>query len=381
MAVQKFNNQPKGPFLGDKQMYLEAGIDPYTGKAINDKNCSGMYTFVDPKLAPDIYRIIKKMDEQQAIRRYTWYNLPDELDGKLIERILYYRGQGILYYFEAGEKFLFLPFTLNGRINEYGRYTAVSPLPFNGVSEVDTTEGYEYLTGDIKYPVYKVLLPDELNEDVLLGSCVILQDFSNAIEQHNMGRNQINDVLCKMEAEALPLARTNLFSHSGITGVRVPDTDCFDNVLAASKMITKSAMVGSPLVPIVSDIEFQELTKGAGDSNPEAHLMYLQALDNFRLQTYGIESGGVFEKKSHTLQSEQEMNEANNGLIYNDGLELRQHFCNIVNSIWGLNIWCEPSENIIGDSNLDGVRDDEIDQSGNYNEVPNEIQGDSEDGE
>jgi hypothetical protein len=29
-------------------------------------------------------------------------------------------------------------------------------------------------------------------------------------------------------------------------------------------------------------------------------------------------------------------------LVYKDGLDRRQRFCDIVNSIWGIGIWCEP---------------------------------------
>ena len=40
----------------------------------------------------------------------------------------------------------------------------------------------------------------------------------------------------------------------------------------------------------------------------------------------------------------------------NDYVKIRQNFCNIVNSIWGLGIWYEPSENITGaDMNGDGL--------------------------
>ena len=36
-----------------------------------------------------------------------------------------------------------------------------------------------------------------------------------------------------------------------------------------------------------------------------------------------------------------------------DGTSIRQNFCNIVNSIWGLGIWCEPAQNVMG-ADIDG---------------------------
>ena len=85
-------------------------------------------------------------------------------------------------------------------------------------------------------------------------------------------------------------------------------------------------------------------------------MLALQSLDNLRLSSYGIDNGGLFEKKAHILQDEADVNGGPVGLILQDGLTIRQNFCNIVNSIWGLGIWCEPAENIIGaDTNGDGL--------------------------
>ena len=62
------------------------------------------------------------------------------------------------------------------------------------------------------------------------------------------------------------------------------------------------------------------------------------------------------EKKAHELQSEADINGGPVGLVMQDGTSIRQNFCNIVNSIWDLGIWCEPAENVSGaDANGDGV--------------------------
>ena len=104
--------------------------------------------------------------------------------------------------------------------------------------------------------------------------------------------------------------------------------------------------------PITSAIEFQELFDGPVGKAQE-FLLAMQALENFRLSTYGLENGGLFEKKAHKLETEQQMNTSTVGLVYEDGLAIRQNFCNIVNSIWGTSIWCMPSESVTG-SDLDG---------------------------
>ena len=54
-----------------------------------------------------------------------------------------------------------------------------------------------------------------------------------------------------------------------------------------------------------------------------------------------------------------------------DGASIRQNFCNIANSIWGLGIWCEPSENVSGaDINGDGLLYDR-NENGESNGVDN----------
>jgi hypothetical protein len=101
----------------------------------------------------------------------------------------------------------------------------------------------------------------------------------------------------------------------------------------------------------------------------------MQSLDNFRLSLYGLDNGGLFQKKSHMLEAEQEMNTGTVGLVMQDGLTIRQKFCDIVNSLFGLGVWCEISENVIGiDKNMDGQISDEQDQSGIPGEQPQEVQ-------
>ena len=56
------------------------------------------------------------------------------------------------------------------------------------------------------------------------------------------------------------------------------------------------------------------------------------------------------------LETEQAMAGGSTGIVYQDGLRLRQKFCDIVNSIWGLGIWCDVSESVMGgDVNGDGL--------------------------
>ena len=161
-------------------------------------------------------------------------------------------------------------------------------------------------------------------------------------------------------SEAIPFARTSLLSNSGIKAMRVNDESDANEVYTASRSVVEHALAGEPFVPIKSQIEFQELTSSGSAMKSEEYLLYYQALDNLRKSFLGIPASGVFEKQSHTLQSEQDMNSNSDNLVLEDGLELRQKFCQMVNAIWGLGIWCEKNENI-------ETEDEEVPGEGNQN--------------
>lgn len=95
------------------------------------------------------------------------------------------------------------------------------------------------------------------------------------------------------------------------------------------------------------------------------------------MSLYGLDNGGLFQKKSHMLEAEQEMNAGNVGLILRDSLNQRQTFCNRVNSIWGLGIWCDVSEVVLGiDKTGDGTMGENEDQGTNGKTTNEEVSND-----
>ena len=331
--------------LPDINTLIQAGFNPKTGlpiKSGDEDKCM---------LKSEIKKNLRIKDEQVALNRYKWYNLPSGLDGQLLERILYYKGQAAFFYIDTNETFYFLPYALNGTIDVYGRFMGITPIAF-GNGTTDNEKEKPWIEGLVRKPVYDIVL--DLDENIFKEGCVLLSDYSKQLGQTNIPRSVLQDTILDMEAEALPFARTNLISNSGIRGMRVNDEDQKAQVALASKSLTNAALTGKPWVPIVGNTEFQDLTAN-GINKSEEYLLYMQSLDNLRLSMYGIGEGGLFEKKAHVLQSEQAMNAGNEQLIYQDGLTLRQKFCDIVNSIWGLGIWCEASELVTGmDTNMDG---------------------------
>ena len=340
-------NNKKGPYLPNLEAFWAAGIDPKTGLPVK----------LEPLACLDqnILKNLRILDECQKVNLYKWYNLPSSIDGNLIERILYYKGQAAFWYNTIDGQFYFLPFALNGSIDVYGRYTGITPLPFNGTAK-DKEDAW--IVDLIRVPQYDIFDPELPNKKET--ACVILRDYTQQISQTVLPRASLDDPILKMMSVAIPFARTSLLSNSGIKAMRVNDETDANEVYTASRSIVEHALAGEPFVPIKSQIEFQELTSSGSAMKSEEYLLYYQALDNLRKSFLGIPAGGVFEKQSHTLQSEQDMNSNSDNLILEDGLELRQKFCQMDNAIWGLGIWCEKNENVTEE-------DEQVDGEGNQN--------------
>lgn len=346
----------------DPNLLIQAGMNPKTGLPIKfDQYGEGTW------VKDSIKRVLRIVDEQDAINRYVWYNLPKGLNGQLMERILYYRGQAMLFYIPANDTFYFLPYALDGTIDVYGRFTGVTPLPFNGAVK----DNKAWIKGLVRKPFYDIVTEDDADYDKTLEiGCVLLKDYSEQLSQTIISRQILNDPILDTMAEAYPFARTNMIANSGIKGYKVLGPEQAIEVEATSRTIKEHALSGDPYVAIRNNIESQELTVPAGMIKTEEYLMYMQSLDNFRLSLYGLDQGGLFEKKAHTLESEQEMNGSNVGLVYQDGLTIRQRFCVIANSLFGTSIWCDASSTLIGmkDDQMGDTNEEQEEDGGEDNE-------------
>ena len=354
----------------DLNLFMQAGINPKTGLPI--KFGTG------PTSKEDIKKVLRLIDEQDAVNRYVWYNLPCNLTSQELERMLYYKGQLCFFYMEDLDEFYFMPYALDGTIDFYGRYNRVHPVPMTSGTDDKAGKAQAELLAAIKLDcVYGIQLPDQVEKTDYTKKCVLLHDYTKQLSQTIISRQVVNDPIIDVMAECIPFMRTCLISGSGIKGIRVNDADQQESVHDASRGMLKAALSGEPWIALLGGVEFQELTDGAV-IKAEEYMLAMQSLDNLRLSTYGIDNGGLFEKKAHELQSEADINGGPVGLVLQDGLSIRQNFCNIVNSIWDLGIWCEPAQNIMGmDMDGDGaIYDDDAD--GANTGVESEKEGGSE---
>ena len=319
------SSRNRGPYLPNLEPFIQAGVDLKTGlpnRITNGGPCK-----------ENIKAQLRIIDEQDAVNRYVWYNLPMDLPSQEVERMLYYKGQLCFYYDKDLEQFYFMPYALDGTIDFYGRYNTVHPVPMtSGTTDEGNKAQAQYLAEKKLKCVYGMKLPDELTKDDLMNSCVLLHDYTKQLSQTIIPRCVVNDPLLDTMAECIPYMRTCLLAGSGIKGIRVTDADQADSVQDAARGMKHAALNQEPWIALEGSVEMQELTDGA-TLKAEEFMLALQSLDNFRLSTYGIDNGGLFEKKAHELQSEADLNGGPVGLVLQDGLAIRQNFCNIVNSI------------------------------------------------
>lgn len=301
------------------------------GKAGKLKTCD------DFKLAN--LKLLRVLDEQTAVRRYKWTNLPKGLNSTLIERILYYRGQGIFFKIAELDRYMFLPYSPVGGIDVYGRAKGCTPLPFGGTSSTTGQDGIQkpWIQGFQLKPIYQNQDLDDIKPQ---DACVIIRDYTQQRPQIIIPRQQLNDPLLDVMSDCVPFMRTALINSTGIKGLRINDQSEYTAVLAANDSIQKAALNGQWAVPIIGHVDFQELTSGSS-GRVQDFLLAQQGLQNYRLSTYGIPNSGVFEKKEHKLESEQEQNSSNESYAWNDSKQNRLASIQIINQVFGLNIGLE----------------------------------------
>lgn len=339
----------KGPRLPDKQTLMALGLAPRDGCTPHE----------------EIKKILRVNDEQIHINRGKWFGLPRGLTGNLIERILYYRGQGLFMYVEGMDKFIFLPFCLNTGLDIYGRYISASPIPFNGTAEIKTSEDAQKskdpmtrilsaIKVNIQYdPVDLLDIAD--NPNIMKTSGVILSDYTRQLPQTIIPKYKLTEPIIDYEARIIPYVNTALMSATGIAGIRGIPQDEQSTVDLASMQVQYAALTGRKWVPVDGAVEFQELT-GGEVAKAEEFLLTMQSMENIRLGIHGVANGGLFEKRAHTTDLENRINLGSTGYTIQDATWNRQQFSTICNSIWGTSIWYEPEENTVGqDYNGDGI--------------------------
>lgn len=351
----------------DPSTYKMAGINP---ELIHRPSCNNgkVATGITTPLKDNLFHQLEIVDLETAINRYQWYNLPVGMSSQDLERMLYLKGNLAFFYIEDLNQFFILPYAQQGGIDAYGRMVSIHPVPLATTGADDNKEKKAQIEAMINYFTqanlevqYDVVLPEELMEDpdrYLTKSAVLLHDYTGEAWNGNVeARSSLQSPLLGVMSNIIPYLNTALMNSTGVSGVRVNNADEALQVDLASNALQGASLNGQKWIAMKGQLDFQDLAQ-KNVAQVADYLQAFQSLDNYRLSLYGLENGGVFQKKAHTLQTEQNMNVqgGSTSLILKDGLDIRQRFCNIVNSIWGIGIWCEPTEQTAeADMNGDGI--------------------------
>lgn len=381
MTVNLIKQKGK-PTLPDIKTLLQAGINPKTGLPTN-LNDSG-------KLHGDLKRLLRIVDEQQAINRFEWEETGANLTSIELERLIYFKYTLVFFY--LNDQFYYMPYALDGTIDFYGRFNSIHPVPYafgledKGEAERKENVSYKLQSEELsrlRLTVVKNIKEAEefknLDEEELKKYCVIIRDYSPQISQSGIARWILNERVLDLEAECICLLKTALIVGSGVSGVRVNDADQQQQVNIASKTMEQNAINGNPWLAIVGSIEFQELT-GSKLTPTSEFFMAFQSIDNLRLSTYGIENNGVYEKQAHILESENQLNSSNKTMPQNDSYANRNNFVEIANTLFEKLLKGKKLSVKIGESianTLGGMMQDRNIKNINY-EKPEETYGGDE---
>lgn len=296
----------------------------------------------------DLYIIQKEQNRIEILERYMWINVPFGISADIIERILYYRGRGVFYYNEDLEKFQFLPFALHDIVDEYGRFTMCNSLVFTGSDseKKDKKREIRAVKENIEL-VYDLPYNKDMLENIRKKKNygIILNDSSLGLSQQPIIRaNYVKSVLHLM-ATMMQIINTAIFGSADHSLLQVESEADYDALNAQIDAINQDILKGRRFTGLIGTFPITPL-KTSSTYDVEGLFATYNSLSNLLKTINGIANSGLFDKKAHLLQEEQNLNETNADDIYYNGLRMRQEFCLMVQAYYGYPVWCSSKRTI-----------------------------------
>lgn len=272
----------------------------------------------------------------ETIERFTWSELPPGLNSDLIERVLYFRYKGA--FFRFNDRFYFLPLTLKGDIDSYGRYIGITPVLFTGqwkIKDNKIIEDISFMSG-LEYPV----LYDKEFVDQTKDMAIILTDSSLEISQDYTPMQYMIRPLIEQLTDILVLVNMDLINSAKVYTIVARDEDQKLAIEAEFENLDRKILSGRRVVVVTADTNLQELI-GSSSKDSARYFQSFQSIDNLRKSIIGIENGGTFMKQEHMTDMETEVNSSGGDAVLNNALRMRKEFAELVNAQYGLNISVE----------------------------------------
>ena len=335
----------------DTSSFLAAGITPSKkvlkyGNAIDQNGNTITPNPIKYNLDYDsLFAIMREQNMVETLERYMWTNVPFGLTQDLIERLLFFRGKGIFYFNDKVDKFQFLPFALNGNIDEYGRYMKCNTLPFTGMDEVPKNGKAKKLQ-PVVYEDLEIVYDIPYNEEMVKSARkrktvgIVLNDNSLAISQQPIIRSNYVKPVLHMMATLMQIINTAMYGNADHNLIQVQNESELESINQQINAINFDILKGRRFTPVVGELPIVPI-KTSNTANLEGLFGTFNSLTNFLKSITGVANAGVFDKKAHLLQEEQRLNGSNSDDIYYNGLRLRQEFCIMVQAYYGYPVWCE----------------------------------------
>lgn len=335
----------------DTSSFLAAGITPSKkvlkyGNAIDQNGNTITPNPIKYNLDYDsLFAIMREQNMVETLERYMWTNVPFGLTQDLIERLLFFRGKGVFYFNDKVDKFQFLPFALNGNIDEYGRYMKCNTLPFTGMDEVPKNGKAKKLQ-PVVYEDLEIVYDIPYNEEMVKNARkrktvgIVLNDNSLAISQQPIIRSNYVRPVLHMMATLMQIINTAMYGNADHSLIQVQNESELESINQQINAINFDILKGRRFTPVVGELPITPI-KTSNTANLEGLFGTFNSLTNFLKSITGVANAGVFDKKAHLLQEEQRLNGSNSDDIYYNGLRLRQEFCIMVQAYYGYPVWCE----------------------------------------
>lgn len=255
--------------------------------------------------------------KELSISVFDWQNVPEEIDVRFLELMLFERGAVIFFYDEEMDKYLCLPYTEQGKWNVYR-------IPL--IRRAFASNGYnKKLDIDNSVIIYNNVLRIPSVRDCKLFARR-LANFDRVIDT-NVNAQKTPVLIRCSEKERLTLV--NLYK-------QYEGNEPFifgDQELAAQ-----------PLNSVRTDAPY------VADRIYDLKTRYWNEMLTFK----GISNLNV-QKKERLITDEVARSQGGTIASRYSGLMMRQQACDMINKMFGLNIWCEFREDIDGNNLMDGA--------------------------
>ena len=209
-----------------------------------------------------LFSIMREQNMIETFERYMWTNVPFGLTQDLIERLLFFRGKGVLYFNDKVEKFQFLPFALNGVIDEYGRFTRCNTLPFTGVDEEEKkkSSGGKKKMQTLVYEDLEIVYDLPYNEETFnmvqerIKVGIILNDNSLAVSQQPVIRSNYVKPVLHMMATLMQIINTAMYGNADHNLVQVENESELESINQQINAINFDILKGCRFTPVVGTL-------------------------------------------------------------------------------------------------------------------------------